>query len=78
MSDGTSNVTEVDSIDVTVATIPNLDVLTNYTLYVTAFTETGCETGPTSVYITVMESECRIIVVLLLLMVMWCSAYHQV
>ena len=58
MSDGTSNVTEDDSIDVTVAVLPNLDVLTNYTLYVTAFTTTGCETGPDSVDITVMESEC--------------------
>ena len=59
VSDGTSNETAVDSTDVTMATIPNLDVLTNYTLYVTAFTATGCVTGPTSVDITVMESEFR-------------------
>ena len=58
VSDGTSNLTAVRSIDVTMATLPNLNVLTNYTLYVTAFTETGCVTGPTSVDITVMESEC--------------------
>ena len=79
VSDGTSNVTAVNSIDVTVATLPNLNVLANYTLYVTAFTESGCETGPASVDITVMESECCCCYCCpIVMIVMWCSAYLRV
>ena len=57
VNDGTGDVIAVNGSNETTATLPNLNVLTSYTLYVTAFTETGCVTGPTSVDITVMESE---------------------
>ena len=59
VSDSRSDVTVVNGSNKTTATIRNLTLFTSYSLYVTAFTETGCETGPDSVGITVMESECR-------------------
>ena len=58
MNDGTSDVIVVNGSNETTATIQNLILFSSYTLYVTAFTETGCVTGPTSVDIMVMESEC--------------------
>ena len=72
VSDGTSDVIAVSSSNETTATLPNLNVLTSYTLYVTAFTETGCVTGPISVDITVMESECRECCVVFACILVWC------
>ena len=58
VSDRTGDVIAVNGSNETTATIQNLTVFASYSLHVTAFTETGCVTGPTSVGITVMESEC--------------------
>ena len=69
VSDGTSNVTQVTDSTVAMTALDNLILQSNYTLYVTAFTTTGCETGPDSVDITVTESECCCCCCLLLLVV---------
>ena len=57
ISNGTSNISGVEGTTMTMVVLPNLTPLTNYTLSVFVYTESGCLSDPTSVNITVMESE---------------------
>ena len=57
VSNVTSNISEVEGNTMTMVVLPDLTPLTNYTLSVFAYTESGCLSDPTSVDITVMESE---------------------